>query len=726
MSSAWTFQEESSGLGHLTFDTPEMKVNVFTAEAVAELSDLLEDLAKRNLKALAISSGKSSFIAGADIKLLRTVTTTADGIEKARLGQNVFDKLAALPYPTIVFIHGACMGGGLELALACDYRVVSDHAKTILGLPEVQLGFIPGWGGTQRLPRLIGLEASLSMILTGKPVAAKKALKIGLAHVMVATEFMQAEMERLSQDLAEGRPPRLSRRPPGLVARLRKAVLESTPPGRHLLIGQARKRLLEKTKGLYPAPLAALDVLEATATGDIQAGLQMEAEAFGRLIVTTESRNMVRLFFIREALKKESGVETDVEEKHVQRAAVVGAGVMGGGIAWLMSHCGIPVRLKDIDWDAVTKGMATAASYYQQLVRIRKMVPDEVALKMHHISGTTDYRGVESADLVLEAVVEKMAVKQAVLAEVENVVSPHALIGTNTSSLSITEMATALKHPERFAGMHFFNPVNRMPLVEVIPGAKTAPATIASFVAFARRVGKTPVVVGDCPGFLVNRILLPYINECIWMLQEGIAAERIDRLLFDFGMPMGPIRLADEVGLDVGAKVTDVLEAGYGERMQVAPLLKRLAAEPDTTGKKAGRGFYVYEGRKKSVNPRVDALRLELAREHALSARELDDQTILRRAIYIMINEAARCLAESVVEKPDYLDMAMLMGTGFPAHHGGLLAYADTAGIPGVVETLRRFAEEFGPRFAPCERLEEMAAAKTLFYKKNGGTDNDG
>lgn len=725
MKSAWTLQEESSGLGRLVFDTPERSVNVFTADAMSELSGLLNELASRELKALSISSAKSGFIAGADIRLLQTIETEADGVDKARLGQRVFDQLAALSYPTIVLIHGACMGGGLEFALACDYRVVSDHSKTLLGLPEVQLGFLPGWGGTQRLPRIVGLEAALPMILTGKPVNAKKALRIGLANAMVAAEFMEQEMARLTGNLLDGTPPGASRRRAGPMTCLRKILLESTPPGRSLMIGQARKRLIEKTKGLYPAPLAALDVLQATASGEVEAGLRMEADEFGRLIVTTESRNMVRLFFIREALKKERGVDTEVKAKDVQRAAVLGAGVMGGGIAWLMSHCGIPVRLKDIHWDAVTKGMATAADYYQQLVRIRKMKPDEVGLKMHHISGTTDYSGIDSADLVLEAVVEKMDVKQAVLSEVEDVVDRDALIGSNTSSLSITEMAGALKHPGRFAGMHFFNPVNRMPLVEVIPGEKTSPKTIASFVAFARRAGKTPVVVGDCPGFLVNRILLPYINECVWMLQEGAPAERIDRLLFDFGMPMGPLRLADEVGLDVGYKVTQILEAGYGDRMQVASLLKRLSEEPDTAGKKTGKGFYIYDGRKKSPNPRVDELNLELARDGTVAVRELDDETIVQRAVYIMINEAARCLAESVVAKADYLDMAMLMGTGFPAHHGGLLAYADTIGVPNVVQTMNRFADEFGSRFAPCELLADMASSRTPFYAERGGENDD-
>lgn len=722
MANAWTLQHGESGIAQLVLDLPDRSMNVFTVEVMRELDERLEEIRNESsIKVLFLRSAKKAFIAGADISVLRAIRDAADGEEKARLGQAVFSKLSELACTTVAVIHGVALGGGLEFTLACTHRIATDDSKTQLGLPEVQLGIIPGWGGTQRLPRLIGLEASLPIILTGKPVAAKKALRIGLADALVAHAFLDDAIASIGGELLRNKPPGRPRHA-GFLQRARRGVLERNPLGRRILLAQARKGLMAKTRGQYPAPEAALDVL-AYAAGPIEDGLAAEAREFGRLLVTPVSRNLVRLFFSREALKKERGVDKDVEIRKIKSTAVVGAGAMGGGIAWLFSHQDLPVRVKDVNWDAVAKAHATAADYYRQLVRIRRIKESEVALKMSRISGTTGYTGFANVDLAVEAVVEKMEVKQTVLSEMESVLGDDAILCSNTSSLSINEMAGGLERPERFVGLHFFNPVNRMPLVEVIPSDATSPGTIATLVAFAKQAGKTPIVVKDCPGFLVNRLLLPYINECVTMLQEGTSAEQIDRAMFEFGMPMGPLRLADEVGLDIGFEVCRVLESGYGSRMAVAILMQRLSGEDQTLGKKTGRGFYKYEGRRKSPNPRVESLVQAIQSETGQAPRDLDAGEIENRALGLMINEAARCLEESVVQNAEYLDMAMIMGTGFPAFRGGLMAYADTIGITPLVERLTRYHAEYGERYEPAALLQDMAQDGRLF---RGDIEPDG
>ncbi len=696
---------DDAGIAYLELDLPGEKVNKLSSSVMAELDALLTgDLSNHDIRALVISSCKPGvFIAGADLDEIETLKSPDDAYAKSRQGQAIFSKLEALPYPTIAVIDGACLGGGLELALACSFRVVTDHAKTKLGVPEVSLGILPGWGGTQRLPRLIGLVQASTMILSGKPVSGSKALRLGLADALVSHEFVAEKAREFTGRCVTAKGRRAIRKRRG------SYLAERIWPASTIVIRKARTMAMKKSKGHYPAIPAILSLLQDTCYCRLPEGLEREARAFSQLATTPICRNLIGLFHTDQLLKKDKGTADDVNPRPIHRAAVLGAGVMGGGIAWLFSRHGRPVRVKDVSWDAVAKAFSEAADYCRQLVKLRKMRAHEVALNMHRITGTLDYSGFADADIVIEAIVEKMAAKKAVLAEMEKEVDPQAVICSNTSALSISEMASVLKHPERFVGMHFFNPVNRMPLVEVIAGEESSAEAVATVVALAHELRKTPVVVKDSPGFLVNRILLPYMNEAALLLQEGVEFERIDKLAEAFGMPMGPFALADVTGIDVGYKVIQELESAFSPRLQAAPVLDQFI-QTGLLGRKSGGGFYLYQGRERSPNP--EAIKLL----EGFRRKEVSDGDIIDRLILIMINEAAMCLQEGVVDRVDYLDMALITGIGFPPFRGGLLRYADERGLSEVVWRLESLKGAAGERFKPCELLQTMAAQEKRFY----------
>jgi 3-hydroxyacyl-CoA dehydrogenase/enoyl-CoA hydratase/3-hydroxybutyryl-CoA epimerase len=695
------------GIARVSIDLPGEKVNKFSAAVMAELGELLDQLAGRSdLRAVVFASAKPGvFIAGADIRDLQAIGSRDEALAKAQAGQRLFQRVAALPVPSIAVIDGACLGGGLEFALACTYRIVADEDKTSLGLPEVTLGIIPGWGGTQRLPRLIGVSAALEMILAGRPVNARKALKLGLADACAARAFLDGETRRfIAACLAPGgRAAVLARRPQGW----KRSLAEGNPLGRLALFRLARRALLAKTRGLMRAPLVALEVVRDTCGLSLERGLEEEAARFAELAPTAECKALIDCFFANELVRKEGGKEPT---RPVAAAAVLGAGVMGGGIAWAFAQHGIPVRMKDLAWEAIAKGLKTASDYSQQLQKIRKLTPGQASLLLHRIAGGVDFTGFAAVDAVVEAVVEDLGVKRKVLAELEGHIRDDCLVCTNTSSLSVSAMASALKHPERFAGMHFFNPVNRMPLVEVVPGERTSPETVAAVAALARRLGKTAVVVKDCPGFLVNRILLPYLNEAARCLEDGADLAVVDRVIAGFGMPMGPFTLSDEVGLDVGYKVAKILAGHYGERMQVADTLRVAYEDLHLLGTKGGRGFFVHHGKHHSEpNPDVVAGVAALRERLGRAPRTVDADEIRDRCLLIMVNEAARCLEEQVVAKPAVLDLAMIMGTGFPPQRGGLLHYANQLGSRAVAERLQRLGERCGPRFQPSPLIADLA-----------------
>ena len=700
--SAFKFKKETNGVATLTFDLEGEKINKLSGPVLEELSVMLDKLMlEKEVKLLIIDSAKPGiFIAGADIEEIRGLTIEADALAKVKRGQEVLTKIENLPYPTLALINGACMGGGTELALCCTYRVTTDNKKCQIALPEVSLGIFPGFGGTQRMPKIVGIVQGVTLVTSGKAVDGKKAEKIGLADSCIPEGYLKDQFPEFLNSILSGK---YKRKPS-------ENMYDKFSPLRALVYGKSKKEILKNTKGHYPAPLKALEVLERTyKKASLEEGLRIEREEFAKLAVGEISKNLIQIFFTSEALKKDSGVKSDVKPKEIKHASLLGAGVMGGGIAWAFTKASIPVRMKDISWEGVALGFKQVSKIYAQLKKIRKATPAEIDMKMNLVSGTLDYSGFGNSDIVVEAIVEDMNVKKKVLAETEGHVGDHVIIASNTSSLSITEMATALKRPQDFVGMHFFNPVNRMPLVEVIPGKNTSDEAIATVFALAKKMGKTPIKVGDCAGFVVNRILLPYMNECVLMLEQGVSIIRQDRILEKFGMPMGPFVLADEVGIDVCYKVAKILKDAYGDRVSLSELLRAVYQDKKLLGKKAGKGFYEHgKDSNKTVNKEL---------EPASDNTSINDFEVLDRAIFMMVNEAAMCVDEGMVDKPEYLDMAMIMGTGFPAFRGGLLRYADSIGIAKVVTRLKELEGLYGKRFKPAALLERMAAANTKFYK---------
>jgi len=711
-----TLRIDDRGVGWITFDDPERKVNVLTEAVMARLTEVIEETRRAaesgRVKAAVLRSGKpDTCIAGADVDAIAALEDPAEAERKIRAGQEIFTSVERLPVPTVFAIHGVCVGGGVELALACRHRVVSDSVTTRVGLPEVQLGILPAWGGTTRLPRLVGLPAALDLLLTGKLVDARKAHRIGFAGEILPAEQFAERVEAFALRALD-LPPGASRPSRGLVARLR----DDTAPGRLAVLAAARKQVMDTTGGHYPAPLKILEILRKRMGGTVARSLQAEASAAAELVVGSVSKNLVHVFRLREGARKRTGPDRPgARAAPVDALGVIGAGVMGGGIAQLAAATGIRVRMKDLRHDAITSGLKHARAVFDKAVERRKLGAREAAQGMERISGGLDWSGFAATDLVVEAVVERLDVKRRVLAELEGEVGAGCVLATNTSALSVDAMSEVLSRPERFCGMHFFNPVHRMPLVEVVRGSATAEDTIATVYALALRLGKVPVVVGDGPGFLVNRILTPYLNEAGWLLAEGVPVEAIDGAARAFGMPMGPLRLVDEVGIDVSTHAGANMHEALGARLQPAPPLVALGAS-GRLGRKGGQGFYRYEdGKEKGVDPSIyDALGTLAHR------KRMPSEVIRRRLVLPMINEAARVLAEGLVRSAGDVDLGMIMGTGFPPFRGGLLRFADSLHPRGVVGRMRALEAEVGPRFTPAPPLDELARDDRGFYDAYG------
>jgi 3-hydroxyacyl-CoA dehydrogenase/enoyl-CoA hydratase/3-hydroxybutyryl-CoA epimerase len=710
--SAFELRVEEDGLGVLTFDLPGEKVNKFSTSVVAELADILVRLAREpRIRALLIRSGKPDvFIAGADVKEFLTVRPedVREGVTRV---QSLFEQLANLPYPTVAAINGACLGGGTELALACDHRLMSDAKKAQIGLPEVRLGIFPAWGGCTRLPRVVGLPAALDLILTGKSLDARRAKKIGLVDEAVPAAIFDAYARTYTRGKL-GTPKPATRRHAGSIA---ERALEVTPFGRRMIFSKARAGVLAQTGGHYPAPLEALEVIEEGFGKPVAVGLEAEARHIGLVFGGEVQKNLLAIFFLTEEVKKETGVDDpSVHPREITRVGVLGAGVMGGGIAQLAADKGLPARMKDIDAKALAHGYASAAAVWKDALRKRRLTPREMSRKMDLISGTLDYSGFARADVTIEAVVEKLAVKRAVLKDWEAAVPRTAIFASNTSTLPITEIAVGSIEPGRVAGMHFFNPVHRMPLVEVIRGERTSDETVATVFALARTLGKTPVVVKDAPGFLVNRILAPYLSEAVRLILDGCRIEDVDETMTRFGMPVGPLALLDDVGLDVAAKAGEVLQAAFPERLKMGG--EEALAAAGRLGRKNGKGFYEYsEGKRGRPAPEAyAALRVEPRDRSPLPAEVMEARLVLP-----MVNEAAFCLEDHIVREPGKLDLAMIFGTGFPPFRGGLLRYADALGLDRVFTRLDDLSERLGPRFAPADLIRELANERRGFYAES-------
>ena len=694
--------------GILEFNTPDASANVLSSEVLMEFDQLIDEISNRSdIRVLLITSGKSSiFIAGADIKEIESIADAKEAAEKSSLGKHILNKFEKLPQTKIAVINGACLGGGYELALTCDYRVAGFEKAVKIGLPEIKLGVMPGFGGCVRLPKLIGIANALSIILAGKVLDSERALKMGMVDRLFYDPILIDEAKKFARAVLSGKQKVRPRK-----RRLPEKLMEGNPLGRSLLFKMARKNVLKTTRGHYPAPLAALDAIRDMVGKSHTEASQMESNAFGQLCVTDISKNLIHVFYLDDAYRKKRWTAAESPLSTIQKAGVVGAGVMGGGIAQLLAKNKIVCRVKDLNNQALALALKTARGVYSYLLKKRRMKSGQVDAQMSLISPTTTYDGFQNTEVVIEAVLERMDVKKQVFQELDDIVQPNGYLFTNTSSLSVTEMAGSTKRPDKVCGFHFFNPVHRMPLLEIISTEQTSDETIATAVGFARQLGKMPIVVKDGAGFIVNRLLTPYMNEAAYLFQEGIDVERLDRIATDFGMPMGPMELADEVGIDIGYHVAQVLQSAYGERMNVAEILEKVY-QAQIFGKKNGRGFYVHSGKgKKTINNKV--LQMRTSRSFGLS-----DDVVRKRLIYTMINEAARCLEDGVVDSADTIDVGMIYGTGFPPFRGGLLKYADSIGAAKIVADLKQFQSDFDQhRFEPGRMLVDMAENNTRFYQ---------
>lgn len=697
-------------VARLTFDLPASKLNLLRSEVMEafdhRLGELESMIATGRVVAVIVQSGKpGTFIAGVDVREIAELEGPEDAHEKSRQGQRIFRRLERLTVPTLAAVDGLCLGGGTELVLACDHRIASDRDSTQIGLPEVRLGILPGFGGTVRLPRRCGIQNALGMILTGKSVSPRKAERIGLVDRVVRHDRFEQEVRAFLDGILSGRVA-AARFDKSLSGRL----LEDTVPGRKLLFRSARRRIERESAGHYPAPLRVLEVVQASYGLQIDQALEIEAQALADLSQTAVSRNLVRLFLLQREAKRAIPAERLDSRAPVEKAAVLGAGVMGGSIAELLAAHDIPVVLKDIEQAALDEGMRHAHQLLEKAGARGVIGRQEVGLKFALIHGTLEYDRFEDIDLVVEAVVERMPVKQTVLKECEERIPDTAVFATNTSSLSVAELASAARRPERVVGLHFFNPVHRMPLVEVVRAPGSSAEAVAAAFGVALDLGKTPVLVEDGPGFLVNRVLGPYLNEAGHLLEEGAGIQQLDLVLLEFGMPMGPCRLLDEVGFDVAEHVARELAVAFGERMPPSSIVGLLALE-GRLGRKNGRGFYQYDGgRQKGVDREVARI---LARHSA--DRSIRDAEILQRCLYPMVNEAAHAIADGVVAGAGAVDVAMVTGTGFPPFRGGLCRWADREGLPRIVETLQALEERLGERFSPAPLLVEMAESGRTF-----------
>ncbi|MFT5206550.1 MAG: 3-hydroxyacyl-CoA dehydrogenase/enoyl-CoA hydratase/3-hydroxybutyryl-CoA epimerase [Candidatus Omnitrophota bacterium] len=692
--------KEKNGISYLIFDTPDKPVNVLSKEALVELQDILKSLAKDDsIRALLIKSAKEGiFIAGADINEIQGIETAEEGEAAAKSGQDIFNLLEDLPFPTIALINGVTLGGGLELSMACSYRIACSEDSVKIGLPEVKLGIIPGFGGTVRMPALIGIEQSIGLICAGKVIDAYKAYKLGLVDDVCSIHLLEERALALleSKDYKK----------PRLIRRSKLTLMEKIPGGKGLIHKIARDKTLKQTKGHYPAPVEAIDSIIKNDGKSRKEAMRIEAQIFGSLIRRKTHKGLIRVFHLTEKYKKEKWVEAKSIE--LKKIGVVGAGVMGGGIAQTMVQYNLPVRLKDVGEEALRLGLSSASRVFQGMVKKRRMKPTVAHAHMHLISPTLDYTGFESCSVIVEAVVEKLAIKKSVFKELEGIVASTTVLATNTSAIPITEIAADMQHPERAVGMHFFNPVHRMPLVEIIRGEKTNDESVAAIVALCKRIRKTAVVVKDSPGFLVNRLLMPYLNEAGHMFCEGYSFEAMDKDLFDFGMPMGAFVLLDEIGLDVSYKVALFLEQSFGERMKVSSVLKEMC-DKGWLGKKSGKGFYIHEGRNRKPNPEMQSMQA--------AAKTTTAEKTVERCIHVMINEAALCLEENVCRSAADIDIGMIMGTGFPPFRSGLMHYADDKGAEYIYQSIlekQKNIDEF--RFKPAELLKTKALTKTKFY----------
>ena len=720
--SSGAFRIERDGdVAVVVFDLPNEPVNKFSSRVIGEFDAVLDEVERDTaVRGVVLISGKSdSFIAGADIEEFLTYTTAAMAAAASEAGKRRFARVESFRVPVIAAIHGACMGGGLELALSCRYRICTDHAKTLLALPETMLGLIPGLGGTQRLPRVVGLQAALDMILTGKNIRAKKAQQMGLVHEMVHPSILRAiavqrarSMGAAQAAMPAGAVPMMAR---GRAKGMAGWLLDGTAIGRAIVLRQARKMTAAKARGNYPALPAAMEAVAASFSRSPAEGQALETRLFGEMAMTPVSKQLVQIFFATTAMKKDTGVEGGGPPPlDISRIAVLGTGFMGAGIATIAAQAGVSVRFKDVKADQVGRGLAAVRDVLRERLKKRQVTRQQFEDQMSLVAGTTQYTGFGGVPIVVEAVFEELGVKHTVLREVEPLLKSNAIFATNTSTIPIAKVAEAATRPGRVIGMHFFSPVHKMPLLEVIVTPRTEPEVVTTVVALGKKLGKTVIVVNDSPGFFVNRILGPYLNEAGRMVDEGVAIDAIDRAMLDWGFPVGPITLLDEVGLDIAGKSGPILAAAFGERLKSPESMARVIAS-GRLGRKNKKGFYLYDekGKKGGVDPSVYALLGAATTRKSVSAAEIQERLSLA-----MMNEAMRCLEEGVIRTPRDGDIGSIFGIGFPPFRGGPFRCVDAMGAAEVVKRLEALNAKHPGRFESCTRLRQIAASGGKLYDR--------
>jgi 3-hydroxyacyl-CoA dehydrogenase/enoyl-CoA hydratase/3-hydroxybutyryl-CoA epimerase len=670
----------------LTFDRPESGANIFDATTLDELDeniDLIEH--DTSLRGLIITSAKKSiFVAGADLKTLLKQAQTGDMRAFIAEGQRILNRLAELTIPTAAAIHGACAGGGYEITLACDHRVASNDPSTRIGLPETTLGLIPAWGGCTRLPRLIGADKAVDVILKGKLYSAQEALRLGLVdEVAPRNQLVDLARKKL----------RNGKRKPSPAPKIDQEI---PAPRNH-----------------NPAPARALEVIRKGLLASTQQSLAFELDAIVDLGKTESSQNLIRNFFLAEKYKKGS---SKIPAQKVVHAAVIGAGVMGSGIAQWLSSRGVTVILRDIAREQIDRGLANIEKTYADAVKRGLMNAEKAKEGRARIVASTAPMELRDVQFVIEAASEKIEIKKEIFRELAMQAGPKTIVATNTSALSVSELANATVSPEHVIGLHFFNPVSRMKLVEVVIAKQTSDDTRERTVAFARQIGKLPVIVRDNPGFLVNRVLFPYLLDAAELFESGLDADKIDNALLQWGMPMGPLRLIDEIGVDIAVDIGNTLEAAYGRRDDVPGALLWLRSG-GMLGRKTGAGFYRYEAKTQTPNDALEKWRRSDA--SSLGSRQTSGEsaasTLSNRLVFLMVNEAARCVEEKVVDSPEDADYGMILGTGFAPFRGGPLRFAEQFGLNKVVDELERLAQS-EEKFAPCEILKKYGRDGTKFY----------
>ncbi len=716
MGEFWHVEREVGHVAVVVFDRKDKDVNVLSGNVLRELNSILDSFQDDpTLEGVVFISGKKDFIVGADINEISSMKTVDDAVFGAKQMAAVLQKIHDLKVPTVAAINGQALGGGLELALACTWRIATTSSRTKLALPEIQLGLIPGAGGTQRLPRLIGIQGALDLILTGKRLAAKRAEKIGLVDAVVPEELLR---EQAIKQAALKRPPhrRLPELSPGKIAAdLPKWATEGNAIGRKVMQKKAREMIDEKTKGFYPASYKALEAVFEGHDLSLAKGLELEANLFGQLALSRESKSLVHLFHATTALKKhrfKDAVQERFGKTKAETIGVIGSGFMGAGIATIAADRGTRVLLSDPNKDSIGRALRHSRDFFRKKLERRRIKPFEMSQKMAHLSPGLSPRGFKQCDIVIEAVFEDLRLKQKLLKQVETEEwHDNFIFASNTSAIPIAEVAAGAKHPDRVVGMHFFSPVEKMPLLEVVITDETADWVAGRTVDLGQDLGKQVIIVKDGPGFYTTRALSFFLCEASTLLTEGVPIEQIDRALTDFGFPVGPITLIDEVGIDVGMHVIETMEKAFPDRM-TAPRGLLPVADSGRLGRKNNKGFYTYDnGKKGRPDPAIYEL-LEIKKSQA----GLTDEVIVDRCVLSFINETVRCLEDGILATASDGDVGAVFGLGFPPFWGGPFKYVDLVGASAVVERLKVLADQYGPRFRPADTLVKHAQSNGLFF----------